>query len=143
MKILVSACLVGVNCKYNGGNNYHPYLVDFLKDHEYITVCPELLSGMGCPRNCVEQVNERFIDQFGNDVSDIFVKGVNLALSKLKDEDIDLVILQSRSPTCGVNQRYDGSFSGSLINESGLFAKRLKELGYKVIDIKDFKVLGN
>lgn len=72
-----------------------------------------------------------------NDVSSEYDKAVQIALSKIQNENIDLVILQSRSPTCGVNQIYDGSFTGKLISGMGLFAKELKQRGYKVIDVEE------
>ena len=76
-------------------------------------------------------------DENGNDVNSEYNKAVSMALSKIQNENIDLVILQSRSPTCGVNQIYDGSFAGKLISGMGLFAKELKQRGYKVIDVEE------
>ncbi|PWM46478.1 MAG: DUF523 domain-containing protein [Clostridiales bacterium] len=134
MKVLVSACLLGENCKYNGGNNYNQKVVSFLSDKEIIPICPEVLAGLGTPRNCAEILNGNVIDNKGNNVDFQFKKGVELALEKIKDEKIDLVILQSRSPSCGVNQIYDGSFSGKLIKGQGLFAKELIKRGFKVLD---------
>ena len=92
---------------------------------------------MKIPRHCAEIVNGRVVDETGNDVSLEYDKAVSIALSKIKNENIDLVILQSRSPTCGVNQIYDGSFTGKLIGGMGLFAKELKQRGYKVIDVEE------
>ena len=82
-------------------------------------------------------MNGRVVDETGNDVSLEYDKAVQIALSKIQNENIDLVILQSRSPTCGVNQIYDGSFAGKLISGMGLFAKELKQRGYKVIDVEE------
>ena len=79
----------------------------------------------------------RVVDENGNDVSLEYNKAVAVALSKIQNEEIDLVILQSRSPTCGVNQIYDGSFTGKLIPGMGLFAKALKQRGYNVIDVEE------
>lgn len=78
-------------------------------------------------------MNGRVVDETGNDVSLEYDKAVSIALSKIQNENIDLVILQSRSPTCGVNQIYDGSFTGKLIGGMGLFAKELKQRGYKML----------
>ena len=77
------------------------------------------------------------VDENGNDVNSEYNKAVSMALSKIQNEDIDLVILQSRSPTCGVNQIYDGSFTGKLISGMGFFAKALKQRGYNVIDVEE------
>lgn len=137
MKVLVSACLLGENCKYNGGNNYSQKLDKYLKGQEVISVCPEVLAGMGVPRPSVEIVNEHVEDKDGNNYDNKFTVGINKALNTIKDEDIDLVILQSRSPTCGVKQIYDGSFSGNLIDGSGMFARELVKRGYQVIDVED------
>ena len=111
--------------------------INFLKDKEVISICPEVLAGMKIPRPCAEIVNGRVVDETGNDVSLEYDKAVQIALSKIQNENIDLVILQSRSPTCGVNQIYDGSFAGKLISGMGLFAKELKQRGYKVIDVEE------
>ena len=137
MKVLVSACIMGSNCKYNGKNNVNIRAINFLKDKDVISICPEVLAGMKIPRSCAEIVNGRVVDETGNDVSLEYDKAVSIALSKIKNENIDLVILQSRSPTCGVNQIYDGSFTGKLIGGMGLFAKELKQRGYKVIDVEE------
>ncbi len=137
MKVLVSSCLMGINCKYNGKNNKNQSVIHFLKGKDVICICPELLTGMGSPRPCVELVNGIAMDENGNNVDREFRSAVALALSQLQNEEIDFAILQSRSPTCGVNQIYDGSFTGKLIPGMGLFAKALKEKGYRVIDAEE------
>lgn len=142
MKVLVSACLLGENCKYNGGNNYHPVVMEFLKDKEVIPVCPEMMAGMGCPRTPIEIVNGVLTDRNGNSVEEAMGEAIGKALDMIKDEWIDCAILQSRSPTCGVNQIYDGSFSGVRITGSGKFAQALKDAGYRVIDAEDVKAGG-
>lgn len=122
---------------YNGKNNENIAAMNFLKDKEVISICPEVLAGMKIPRSCAEIVDGRVVDENGNDVSLEYDKAVAVALSKIQNEEIDLVILQSRSPTCGVNQIYDGSFTGKLIPGMGLFAKALKQRGYNVIDVEE------
>ena len=102
MKVLVSACIMGTNCKYNGKNNKNLAVINFLKDKEVISICPEVLAGMKIPRPCAEIVNGIVVDENGNDVNSEYNKAVSMALSKIQNEDIDLVILQSRSPTCAV-----------------------------------------
>ena len=142
MKVLVSACLLGENCKYNGGNNYHPIVMEFLKDKEVIPVCPEMMSGMGCPRTPIEIVNGVLMDRNGNSVEDAMQKAIGKALDMIQGEQIECAILQSRSPTCGVNEVYDGSFSGVRITGSGKFAQALKDAGYRVVDAEDVKAGG-
>ena len=137
MKILVSACLLGENCKYNGGNNYSPVVAEFIKDKEVLTICPEMMAGMGCPRTPIEIVDGVLMDRNGNNVDAAMREAIEKAMEMIRKEDIRCAILQSRSPTCGVNQIYDGSFSGKLINGSGLFAQALKDAGYQVIDAED------
>ena len=137
MKILVSACLLGRNCKYNGGNNYNERVAEFVKGREVIEVCPEELAGLGVPRKPVEIVSGVVMDREGNSVDEVLRAAVKKAVAELEIEEIDCAILQSRSPTCGVNQIYDGTFSGTRISGSGIFAQALKEAGVKVIDVED------
>lgn len=137
MKILVSACLLGENCKYNGGNNLSPAVMEFVKDKEVLPVCPEIRSGMGCPRIPIEIVDGVLMDRNGNNVDGAMRQAIAAILSEIKDEEICCAVLKSRSPTCGVNQVYDGTFSGKLISGSGLFAQALKDEGYQVIDSEE------
>ena len=139
MKVLVSACILGENCKYNGKSNRNQRVIDYLKDKEILPICPEILAGMKTPRPCAEIVNGIVMDENGNNAHSEYVHGVEEALNQIKDEDIDLVILQSRSPTCGVNQIYDGSFRGTLTTGMGLFAKALKQKGYQIMDVEDLE----
>ena len=136
-KVLVSGCLLGENCKYNGGNNYNPRVVEFLKDKEVISICPEIMAGMGCPRNPIEIVDGVLTDCHGKNVDSLIRKSVMEIMERIRDEEIQCAILQSRSPTCGVNQVYDGTFSGKLVPGSGVFAKSLMDAGYLVIDVED------
>ena len=137
MKIAVSACLLGENCKYNGGNNYSKKLVEFLKGKEVISICPEVLGGLPIPRKPAEIVDGEVKLENGSSVDYEFKKGAQIALDKVIDNQVDLVILQSRSPSCGVNNIYDGSFSGKLIDGKGVFAKLLVDNGIDVIDVED------
>ena len=139
MKILVSACLLGENCKYNGGSNYHAAVAEYVKDKEVLAICPEMMAGMGCPRTPIEIVNGVLMDCDGNNVDAAMREAVAQAMERIRKEEIRCAILQSRSPTCGVNQIYDGSFSGKLIPGSGVLAQALKEEGYRVIDAEDIK----
>ena len=137
MKILVSACLLGENCKYSGGNNYNAAVVEFVKGKDILPVCPEMMAGMGCPRTPIEIVDGVLMDRGGNNVDEAMREAIEMAMERIRKEDVRCAVLQSRSPTCGVNQVYDGTFSGKLISGSGVFAQRLKEEGYRVIDAED------
>ncbi len=139
MKILVSACLLGENCKYNGGNNYQEKVAKYVEGHEVIPVCPEVLGGLSTPRDPVEIVNGKAINKCGVDVDKEFVRGAESATELAKKENIDMAILQSRSPSCGSNQIYDGTFSGKLIKGQGKFAEMLRKSGFKVVDVEDIE----
>ena len=137
MKVLVSACLLVRNCKYNGGNNLNARVLEFVKDKEVIEYCPEVMAGMGTPRTPIEIVSGVLMDRDGNDVDAAMRRAVARALAEIREMDIGCVILQSRSPTCGVNQVYDGTFSGRLVPGRGVFAQALIDAGYRVIDAED------
>ena len=137
MKVLVSACLLGRNCKYNGGNNRSQRVMDFLRGHEIVAVCPELEAGLGVPRTPVEIVNGKVQTKDGVSVDERLRAAVEQVLAQARALEIDCALLQSRSPTCGVNQIYDGSFTGRRIAGSGILAQALKDAGYRVIDAED------
>lgn len=137
MKVAVSACLLGENCKYNGGNNYNKKLVNFVESYEVIAMCPEVLGGLAIPRPPAEIVNGLVRQKNGISVDNEFKKGAQKALNIIKKNKIGLVILQSRSPSCGVNNIYDGSFTGKLIEGKGVFARILEENNIEVIDVED------
>ena len=142
MKIMVSACLLGENCKYNGGNNLSEKVMKFIEGHEVISVCPEVMGGLPTPRIPSEIVNGVVTAADGQNVDTEFRKGAQIGLELAKENDVDLVILQSRSPSCGVKQVYDGTFSGNKIDGQGIFVQLLIENGYKVIDVEDLEPVG-
>lgn len=134
-KYIVSACLLGNNCKYNGGNNKNEKLINFLKDKECILVCPEVSGGLTTPRDPSEIISIsplKVMNIKGRDVTSNFINGAGIELDKIKNEDIVCAILKEKSPSCGVHYRYDGTFSSKLIEGSGLFTYMLKEKGIKV-----------
>ena len=137
MKIIVSACLLGENCKYNGGNNYDPKVMAFLEGKEIIPVCPEVLAGLGVPRTPIEIVDGVLRDRSGHSVDEALHQAVAQILEQLQGEDVQCAILKSRSPTCGVHQVYDGTFTGTLISGSGTLAQALMDRGYVVLENED------
>ena len=137
MKILVSGCLLGENCKYNGGNNYSEKVAEFIKGHEVISVCPECLGGLPTPRIPAEIVNGVVTNKEGQVVDKEFRNGAEIALKIAEETRVDIAILQSRSPSCGVKQIYDGTFSGTRIDGQGVFASLLKENGIPMMDVED------
>ena len=137
MKIMVSACLLGENCKYNGGNNRSQKVLDFISGHEVIPVCPEVLGGLETPRIPSEIVNGTVMSREGKNVDYEFRKGADIGLKMAIDNDVELVILQSRSPSCGVKNIYDGRFLGKVIEGKGVFAELLDDNGFKIVDVED------
>jgi len=148
--ILVSACLLGINCQYNGENDLSEKLLEFLKDKgEFIVVCPEVLGNMSIPRDASEIVGGTGKDVItkrakvksvkGVDVTKKFLKGAEQVLKIAKKNNVDLVILKAKSPSCGVGTIYDGTFSRKLIKGDGVTAAILRKNGIKVITEKDLK----
>lgn len=137
MKVLVSACLLGENCKYNGGNNYSAAVAEYVKDMEVIPVCPEMEAGFGCPRIPMEIVGGVLINRDGVNLDKPMAQAIKKILKSLEGQEIAYAILKSRSPTCGVRQVYDGTFSGKLVSGMGLFAQALSDFGYQVLDSEE------
>ena len=137
MKIMVSACLAGENCKYNGGNNQNEKVLQMMSEHEVITICPEQMGGLSTPRVPSEIKNGVVTSKDGRNVDNEFRTGATKCLEIALREKPDLIVLQSRSPSCGVNQRYDGTFTGKLINEPGVTAQLLMENGFSCVDVED------
>ena len=140
---LISACLCGVNCKYNGLNNYNEICDKLLASGKAILVCPEQLGGLPTPRipseiigkssNILNNNNDYVIDKNGNDVTPQFVKGAKETLQIAKKLNIKKAILKDGSPSCGVNYIYDGNFNGTKIKGMGLTAQLLKESSIDII----------
>lgn len=137
MKIMVSACLAGENCKYNGGNNRNEKVLQLMKENEVITVCPEQMGGLPTPRVPSEIKDGVVTAKDGRIVDAQFRVGAAKCLEIAKREKPDLIVLQPRSPSCGVKQRYDGSFTGRLIAGAGVTAQLLMENGFRCIDAED------
>lgn len=137
MIIGVSACLLGENCKYNGGNNESKKLLDYIKGHTVVAVCPEVMGGMPTPRDPAEIVGGVVRQKSGRSVDAEFRTGARAALKKLKDAGAELAILQSRSPSCGVKEIYDGTFTGRLVKGKGVFAAMAEEAGIRAVDVED------
>lgn len=137
MRIAVSACLLGENCKYNGGNNYSEKVASFIAGQEVIAICPEVLGGLTIPREPAEIVDGIVSHKDGISVDKEFRTGAQKALEIVMDNQVDLVVLQSRSPSCGVDTIYDGSFSGKLIEGQGVFASLLRQNNIEMIDVAD------
>ena len=137
MKILVSNCLLGVNCRYNGDNRYNEKVIAFTKGHEVIGVCPESVGGLTIPRNPSEIVGDKVLSSAGVDVTAEYKKGAEYALKLAKENKVDLVIFKAKSPSCGCGLIYDGTFTGTKIPGNGIAAQLLIDNGFKVITEED------
>lgn len=137
-KYVVSACLVGENTKYNGGNNLNEKILKFLEDKEYILVCPEVSGGLPIPRYPSEIIKDKVINSKGQDVTYEFNLGTQKEIERVKEFGATKAILKSKSPSCGVNIIYDGTFKGNTINGDGIFVRELKKLGIEVLTELDF-----
>lgn len=137
MNILVSSCLCGVNCKYNGGNNEDKRVAKLMDTHTVICVCPEVLGGLSTPRTPAEIVGDRVLTKDGEDVTEAFYKGAEKALEAAEKYNVDMAILKANSPSCGCGKVYDGTFSKTLVEGDGVFAKMLKEKNIKVYNEND------
>ena len=137
MKIMVSACLAGESCKYNGGSNRNEKILRLMAENEVITVCPEQMGGLPTPRVPSEIVNGVVTTRDGRIVDGEFRAGAAKCLEIALREKPDMIILQSRSPSCGVKQRYDGTFTGKLVDGAGVTAQLLMENGFRVVDVED------
>lgn len=135
-QVCISACLCGDNCKYNGGNNVNESLMSLLKNHTLIKVCPEVMGGLDTPRIPSEQKEDKVYNKIGEDVTEYFQKGAMIALNKCQDSQI--AILKSRSPSCGIDEIYDGSFTKTLIKGDGVFVKELKKQNIFIISSDEF-----
>ncbi|MDD6043472.1 MAG: DUF523 domain-containing protein [Eubacteriaceae bacterium] len=145
---LISACLLGKNTKYDGGNNYNEAVVRFSEEHSFMIVCPEAISGLPVPRPPAERVGDKVIDREGKDVTLNFQAGSAASLEKAlaeaekRGETIEGAILKANSPSCGSGIIYDGTFSKTTVSGDGCFTALLKDLGIKVITEKEINENG-
>lgn len=136
-KVLISACLIGVNCKYNGENNYDEKLFNKLSNqYDLIPVCPEIMGGLSTPRAASEIVGDKVINKDEVDVTINYFKGAKETLEIAKKFNINKAILKAKSPSCGEGKVYDGTFSGTLTDGDGITTKMLKDNGVEVINLK-------
>lgn len=132
-KILVSACLAGVNCKYNGENNENKKIIELVRNGNAILVCPEQLGGLTTPRVSAERFNDKVITKDNRDVTMEYDRGAQEVLELAKKFNIKKAILKSRSPSCGKGSIYDGTFSHTLIDKDGVTAEVLLANGIEII----------
>jgi uncharacterized protein YbbK (DUF523 family) len=130
--IIVSACLTGVHCRYDGESKPCEAVIRLVAEGKAIPVCPEQLGGLPTPRLPVEQIGDKVIQNDGMDVTDAFNRGAQEALKIAQMVGAKTAILKARSPSCGCGKIYDGSFSGRLVSGNGVFAELCKNHGMEV-----------
>ena len=133
MKILVSACLLGTPCRYDGKSKRHPLIDELSEKHDLVPVCPEVLGGLPTPRTPSERVGERVMMQDGRDVTENYRTGAQKALETALHEGCTLAVLKARSPSCGKGEIYDGTFTKTLISRDGVTAELLAKHGIRVL----------
>ena len=133
-KVLLSACLLGLDCKYNGGaNTLSDRVIDALMArYDLVPVCPESYGGLAAPRLPSERVGEQVLAKDGGDVTAQYQKGARAALRLARVFDCKMAILKERSPSCGHGVIYDGTFTGTLVPGDGVAAELLKANGVAV-----------
>ena len=132
MKLLVSACLLGVACRYDGRSKLHPLAQELCRRHEVIPVCGEIFGGLPTPRPSAERVGSRVLTQDGLDVTDAYERGAAETLRLASLLKADGAVLKSGSPSCGCGRIYDGTFTHTLTEGDGVTAQLLKEAGLPV-----------
>lgn len=135
--IIVSACLTGVKCAYDGQDNLCPKVALLVKQGKAVAVCPEVLAGLPTPRPRAEIKEGRVITEHGDDVTEKFLTGAHKALQIAKHAGATKAILKRRSPSCGSGEIFDGTFSKTLVKGNGIFAKLCQESGIEVVTEKD------
>lgn len=141
MNILVSACLLGVNCRFDGKSKFTEQLKALQKKHNLIPICPEVYGGLKTPRDPAEKVMDKVITKSGEDVTEQFQKGAEEVLKLAKFYDCKLVILKERSPSCGYGKIYDGTFTGTIVDGNGVAAELLTQNGITVIGESEIEKL--
>jgi len=140
-KLLISACLLGVNCKYNGKNNLNPLIEELKKKYILIPICPEVMGGLPIPRDPSEIIGDRVISSNGKDVTKEYNLGAKMSLDTALKMNIDKAILKDGSPSCGKTYIYDGTFSKKKISGMGITTKNLIKNNIKIYNEKEIEDL--
>jgi len=151
-KVLVSACLAGLSCRYDSGNCLNNDIQALLEEGKAVPVCPEQLGGLPTPRVPAEIVNgdgkdvlngsSMVMNKGGEDVSVQFIRGADMTLKVAMDSQVKFAVLKSRSPSCGVGEIYDGMFSRTTRQGDGTAASKLREAGIPVFSDVEWERLG-
>ena len=131
-KLLISACLLGRNCKYNGGNNYHPLTEKLRERYDLVPVCPECFGGLPIPHEPSERVGDKVLSKSGDDVTAAFQKGAERTVEAARRSGARKAVLKERSPSCGFGTIYDGTFTGTVVPGDGVAAQALAAEGVAI-----------
>lgn len=137
--ILVSACLLGVNCKYSGGSNFCPEVEALKHRYHLVPVCPEIMGGLTTPRLPAERQGEQVVNNAGVDVTAQYIRGAEETMKLGRMFHCKIAVLKSRSPSCGRDFIYDGTFTGTLVPGDGVAAERLKAQDYRIFTEEEIK----
>ena len=141
MTILVSACLLGVPCRYDGQSKAHPLARALCEKHHVVPVCGEIFGGLPTPRTPAEIQGDRVVTRDGRDVTEAYRRGAEAAAQLARLTGAQAAVLKERSPSCGSGEVYDGTFSGRLTPGDGVTAALLKANGIAVYGESDLDAL--
>ena len=131
-KLLVSACLLGTPCRYDGKSKADARVLALAERYELIPVCPEQLGGLPTPRHPAERVGDKLISDVGTDVTEEYTRGADLVVEIAEKNNVDYCIMKANSPACGKGIIYDGTFTGKKCPGNGLATEKLLKAGFTV-----------
>ena len=137
-RVLISACLLGLKCRYDGLSKENKDIINMLDKFEFIPVCPEIFGGLETPRVASEKIGKSVINKSGLDVTSNYKRGAEETLRLCKLYNCDIAVLKSKSPSCGKGLIYDGTFSGNLVLGNGITAQLLIDNGIQVYTEEEF-----
>ena len=140
-KIIVSNCLLGCDCRYKGDNCKNDKIIDLALSHILIPICPEQMGGLPTPRNPSEIVGNRLISNKGDDVTEEYMRGANIALNIALLNHVDFAIMKTKSPSCGKGKIYDGTFSGGMIDGNGVTVDLFLKNGIEVYSEEELDIV--
>ena len=141
MKLMVSACLLGLPCRYDGASKPYPQMAALAEQHTLVPVCPEQMGGLPTPRPPAEQQGDRVINTDGIDVTDAYTRGAEQCLQLCRLLGCDGALLKENSPSCGKDHIYDGTFTKRLVAGQGVTARHLTAAGIEVYGESDIPTL--
>lgn len=140
-RLLISACLIGINCKYDGGNNYISEVERLKEKYELIPVCAEIFGGLPTPRIPSEQRSGKVWNREGEEVTEKFLRGAEEVGRTARFFECGVALLKERSPSCGYGEIYDGTFSGHLTRGNGIAAELLSNMGIRIYGESEIRKL--